>query len=89
MLKRNLSAIVRIGKRTRAIRIQRNARVWLASRELHRRREAFKIRYPLLKLDILGGNGSRLGLANGKKGERSELLTGKRVTERWVVLGLI
>lgn len=45
MLTRNLSAVVRIGKRTRAIRIQRNVRVLLAKKELQRRREAFKIRY--------------------------------------------
>lgn len=55
MLKRNLSAVVRIGKRTRAIRIQRNARVWLAKRELQRRRDAFNTRYAqdtLLALDF-------------------------------------
>lgn len=42
---RNLSALVRIGKRTRAIRIQKNVRVLLARRELQRRREARLIRY--------------------------------------------
>ncbi|CAM9276018.1 unnamed protein product [Ectocarpus sp. 12 AP-2014] len=45
VLKRNLSALVRIGKRTRAIRIQRAARVYLAKEELHKRKEAFLIRY--------------------------------------------
>ncbi|CAN0081825.1 unnamed protein product [Scytosiphon promiscuus] len=45
VLKRNLSALVRIGKRTRAIRIQRAMRVCLAKRELRRRREAFNIRF--------------------------------------------
>lgn len=44
VLKHNLSAFVRIGKRTRAIRIQRVVRVALAQRELHKRKEAFKIR---------------------------------------------
>ncbi|CAM9440116.1 unnamed protein product [Ectocarpus sp. 6 AP-2014] len=45
VLKRNLSALVRIGKRTRAIRIQRAARVYLAKKELHKRKEAFLIRH--------------------------------------------
>ncbi|CAM9470017.1 unnamed protein product, partial [Ectocarpus fasciculatus] len=45
VLKRNLSALVRIGKRTRAIRIQRAVRVYLAKKELHKRKEAFLIRY--------------------------------------------
>lgn len=44
VLKHNLSAFVRIGKRTRVIRIQRAVRVALAHRELRRRKEAFKIR---------------------------------------------
>ena len=44
VLKHNLSAFVRIGKRTRAIRIQRTVRVVLAQRELHKRKEAFKVR---------------------------------------------
>lgn len=44
-MKRNLSAVVRIGKRMRAIRIQRIVRGWLARRELHRRMEAFRARY--------------------------------------------
>lgn len=47
MLKRNLSALVRIGKRTRAIRIQRAVRVYLAKKELHKRKEAFLIRCEL------------------------------------------
>ena len=54
MLKRNLSAVVRIGKRTRAIRIQRNVRVWLAKRELQRRKEAFSIRYAQDELLVAG-----------------------------------
>eukprot|EP00752_Nemacystus_decipiens_P002143 g2042.t1 len=45
VLKRNLSAVLRIGKRTRAIRIQRNVRVWLAKSELQRRKEANNIRF--------------------------------------------
>lgn len=64
VLKRNMSALVRIGKRTRAIRIQRNVRVLLAKRELQRRREANNIRYAQdtfsLVLDF------RLGLADGE-----------------------
>lgn len=47
VLKRNLSAVVRIGKRTRAIRIQRVMRVCLAKRELQRGREAFNLRSEL------------------------------------------
>lgn len=44
-LKTNLSAFVRIGKRTRAIRVQRALRGFLARRELQRRKRAFEIRY--------------------------------------------
>lgn len=66
VLKRNLSALVRIGKRTRAIRIQRAARVYLAKKELHKRKEAFLIRSELAllssfhDLDKIGRRSGRL-----------------------------
>lgn len=44
MLKRNLNTFVKIGKRKRAIRIQRAVRGFLARRELQRRRKAFENR---------------------------------------------
>lgn len=67
MFKRNLSAVVRIGKRTRAIRIQRNVRVWLAKRELQRRKEGFKIRYAQ---DTLLVPAFRLGLVEGEQSSK-------------------